>query len=74
MEEVPVRQDRLFRLAVESIHIHAHHEPGRGWVLSCGIRRGDESWTDVRPELYDRLTTPEMADVISVTLAHQLGL
>lgn len=69
-----MRQDRLFRLAVEALGFNAHHEPGRGWRLAVVVRRGDEHWDDAHKELYEALSTPELADVIAEELARALGL
>lgn len=62
------------RLAVDAIDVNAHYEHGAGWHLCIRTRRGDELWTDVDPDLYDRLTTEELADVIECVLRNDLGL
>lgn len=61
-------EERLFRLAVESGAVAFNHVAGQGWMLSVGVRRGDESWREVKPDLYERLTTVELLQVISSTL------
>ena len=61
-------QQRLFRLAVESGQITFNHEPGRGWRLVFGVRRGDESWHDAEIDTYEALTTVELLSVISTCL------
>ena len=67
-------QGRMFRLAIDALDISAFYEHRIGWHLSIRMRRGDESWGDVQPELYDRLSTDELADVIATSVAEQLGL
>lgn len=59
-----MRQDRLFRLAVESGTITLMHEPGSGWRLTVTLRRGDETWLEAKTETYTHLSTAELLDAI----------
>lgn len=63
-----MRQERLFRLAAEAGVVAFHHVPGAGWELSIRVRRGDEAWADVEGEVFSRLTTIELLDVVSAAL------
>jgi len=67
-------QPRMFRLAVDAIDVSAFYEHRIGWHLCVRTRRADESWGDVQPELYERLTTDELVDVIEASLRNELGL
>jgi len=67
-------QQRLFRLAVEAIAVNAHRGPDGSWQLVIRTRRGDELWADVDGDTYDHLSTTELADVVSIVLAGELGL
>lgn len=67
-------QERMFRLAVDSIDLNANHRGADGWQLRIGVRRGDESWHDVSFDVYDHLDTPELYDVIATQIAVALGL
>lgn len=69
-----MQQERLFRLAVEAVVVQAHFVPGEGWRLHITTRRGDEEWSDAVARWYDRLTTPELADVLEADLRSELGL
>ena len=59
-----MRQERLFRLAVESGSCTFQHVAGYGWRLTITVRRGDESWTEARSATYDRLSTAELLDTL----------
>lgn len=67
-------QSRLFRLAVESVHVHCVHEWNRGWRVGIGSRRGDEEWEQAEKRSYTYLSTPEMVDVIHAELERIFGL
>jgi hypothetical protein len=74
MEAEMEHQDRLFRLAIESVHVHAVHEWNRGWRVGIGARRGDEEWEQAEKRSYTYLSTPEMADVVCSEWARIFGL
>lgn len=63
-----MKQERLFRLAVEAGTVTFGHEPGKGWRLVMALRRGDELWQECEREVYEGLTTVELLDVISAHL------
>lgn len=63
-----MRQERLFRLAVESGAITFWHEPGRGWNLVVRFRRGDEAWSDANNDRYEGLSTHELIDTLYASL------
>lgn len=63
-----MRQERLFRLAVESGSITFMHEPGKGWRLTVACRRGDETWLEAKTEVYEGLSTAELLDTIYASL------
>jgi len=63
-----MEQERLFRLAVDAINVHASHEGGRGWRVGIRARRGDEEWSDVAGRDYTYLSTDELLDVIAAEL------
>jgi len=67
-------QERLFRLALETLNVHAVHMGQQGWRVTVGGRRGDEEWADTRTRVYDFLSTPELFDVIVVELERMLDL
>lgn len=69
-----ITQDRLFRLAVEDLHVHAHFVMGQGWQLSFRARRGDETWQEAVQESYSCLSSSELADVIAASVSLVLGL
>lgn len=59
-----MRQERLFRLAVEAGTVTFGHEPGKGWRLVIAVRRGDELWQDAARDIYEGLTTVELLDTV----------
>jgi hypothetical protein len=67
-----MRQERLFRLAVESGSVSFMHFPGKGWQVSLRLRRGDETWDEASSEIYCGLTTVELLDVIAAHLDSNL--
>jgi len=67
-------QERLFRLALDCLNVHAVHMGKQGWRVSVGGRRGDETWEDARTRVYEFLSTPELFDVIVVELERLLDL
>lgn len=67
-------QPRLFRLAVEALNVHAHFEPGYGWVMGISVRRQGEGNSEGHHATYRNLTTSELVDVICAELLGQLGL
>lgn len=69
-----MQQERLFRMAVDSVDVNAFYEWPRGWHLCVRVRRADESWSDVEPDLYDGLSSEELADVIACSIQDALGL
>lgn len=66
-------QQRLFRLAPETLIFQAIYVPGEGWQLAVRMRRQNEPWNDAYEMRYRCLTTAELADVIAVEAATQLG-
>lgn len=69
-----MQQERLFRLAVEAMHLQVTFEGASGWHLSVGYRRQDEEWSDAYRCDYDHLTTPELAQVMVEELSRALGI
>lgn len=67
-------QERLFRLAVEVVHVACYFEPGRGWRLEIGARHQGEGWVDADRQSYTCLSTDELVDTIDGALAVVLGL
>lgn len=65
-------EPRLFRLAVEVLHLHCHHVPGEGWSVALMTRRQGEPWTDADRVEYSHLTTRELFDVLDMELARAL--
>ena len=63
-----MKQERLFRLAVESGSVTFRHEPGVGWCVTFWLRRGDELPDEVQSERYSGLGTAELLDVIAAHL------
>lgn len=61
-------QGKLFFGAVEAAIMGAHFTLGEGWTLRLQIRRQFEDWGDARTEVYERLTTDELVDVLDVAL------
>jgi len=59
-----MQEARLFRLALEAIHLQATFIAGQGWHLSVGARRGDESWQEAYRANYSHLSTDELLQVI----------
>lgn len=68
-----MEQTRLFQLAPEILTLQAIYTPGQGWQLTVRMRRQGEPWTDAYDARYSRLTSSELADVISVEALTQLG-
>lgn len=62
-------EQRLFEGAPEAVILGAHWFPGEGWRLRVRLRRQYEDWMDARTTDYERLTTPELLDVLDVELA-----
>lgn len=67
-------QLRAFRLAPEALAVTALYHPGQGWALLVRVRRGDEEWSETTPDLYQSLTTEEMADALDASARSLLGL
>ena len=67
-------QERLFRLALDALNVHAIHMGRQGWRVSIGGRRGDEDWPAAQTRVYDFLSTPELFDVIVCELEQLLDL
>jgi len=66
-----MEQDKLdFMGAVEAAIMGAHFHLGEGWTLRLQIRRQFEDWGDARTEVYERLTTDELVDILDVALGH----
>jgi hypothetical protein len=63
-----MEQERLFIGAVEAAIISANYVAGEGWLLRLQIRRQFEDWADARTEVYERLTTDELVEVLDVSL------
>lgn len=63
-----MRQERLFRLAVEHGSVNFHHHPGIGWSLTVWLKRGDEAWDSAQQDFYEGLTTVELLDTIAAHL------
>lgn len=63
-----MEQGSLFIGAVEAAIISAHYVLGEGWVLRLQIRRQYEEWADCRTEVYDRLSTDELVEVLDASL------
>lgn len=61
-------QEQLFTGAVEAAIISAQFHLGEGWTLRLQLRRQFEDWADARTEVYDRLTTDELVEVLDVSL------
>jgi len=59
-----MQQQRLFRLAPESLYVSAVFEPSSGWRLKVAVRRQDESWSEAGQSVYSHMTTLELTDVI----------
>lgn len=62
-------QQKLFEGAPEAMIVGAQWFPGDGWHLRVRLRRQYEDWMDARTVDYDRLTTPELMDVLDIELA-----
>jgi len=62
-------QQRLFEGAPEACIVGAHWVPGEGWRLRVQLRRQFEDWADCRETHYERLTTPELLDVLDLEVA-----
>lgn len=60
-----MQEQRLFRLAPAAILIHAVYDVPDGWRLRVVMRRQDEAWGEATETAYFRLTSEELADVIS---------
>lgn len=69
-----MEQERLFRLAVEAVNVHARFEPGVGWLCTVGYRRQDERWDSAYRASYAALATPELLEVICAEMEKALGL
>jgi len=69
-----MHQERLFRLALDALNVHAYHMGQQGWRVTIGGRRGDEEWADARTRVYEFLSTPELFDVIVVELERLLDV
>ena len=67
-------QSRLFKLALESLNVHATHTGHQGWRLSVGGRRQGDAWSESPTRVYEFLSTPELFDVIVVELERLLDL
>lgn len=67
-----VLEQRLFRLAYEAISLSAVFEPGQGWRVTIAARRQDERWDEAHREVYSRLSTDELADVVCVEVSDRL--
>lgn len=67
-------QERLFRLAVEAMHLHVTFVPGDGWHFTVTYRRQGESWSDAYRVDYDRLSTSELADLLGEEVGGALGI
>lgn len=67
-------QERLFRLALEAVHVQMQFEVARGWKLVVGARRGDEEWPDAERREYTHLSTPELVDVLECELGRLFAL
>jgi hypothetical protein len=63
-----MKQDRLFRLAVEDGIVTMHHVPGSGWELVVKLRRGQETWSECDNVAFSRLTTVELLDTLAAHL------
>lgn len=62
-------QQALFTGAPEACIVGAHWVDGEGWRCRVQLRRAYETWEDARETHYERLTTPELLDVLDVELA-----
>lgn len=69
-----MKQEPLFRLALEALVITAFYEPAEGWRLRVLAHRQGEPWSDGAETLYFRLTTSELADVIACEALSQLQI
>jgi hypothetical protein len=67
-------QQRLFRLAVEAVHLTAVHTGADGWRLTVGYRRQDEPWSSAYRVDYDHLSSSELADIVGEEIARALGI
>jgi len=65
-------QDRLFRLAVESVNVNANHVAGEGWSVTITSRRQGEQWDESGASTYSSLSTAELLDVIDAELSTRL--
>ena len=69
-----MQQERLFRLAVEAMHLQCTFEGSSGWRLNVAYRRQDESWPDAYRVCYSHLSSTELADALGEELTRALGL
>jgi hypothetical protein len=72
-----MQEQRLFEGAPEAVILSCHYTMGEGWTARLQIRRQFEDWADARTEVYDRLTTQELADALdalSASIYAGLGL
>lgn len=61
-------EQQLFVGAVEAAIISAQFVLGEGWLLRLQLRRQFEDWADARTEVYERLSTDELVEVLDVSL------
>lgn len=67
-----LQERRLHAPAYEAINFTMLYEWGTGWVLrATGRRDGCEGWES---QHYERMSSPELGDVVACTISEMLGL
>lgn len=69
-----MEQQRLYRLAHESIQISAIWQRSGYWTLDVRARRQDEPWAEADRLNYEVLDAAELADALDASVRFLLGL